>query len=160
MFSKKKNSSSSQKVETVIGKDTSFQGELVTEGSIRIEGRVRGQVDVNGNVFVGRDGRVEADISANSIIIAGSVQADVVCRGKLEILPQGKLVGDIQIAQIIIQDGGTFIGQSKKYEPEEGDKKTKASVEDKIETTSSKDDQQQKNQESTRGRSQRKGKKS
>lgn len=161
MFSKKKsNTSSSQKVETVIGKNTSFQGELTVAGSIRIEGRIKGQLNVEGNVYVGREGRVEADISSSSIVIAGSVQADIVCQGRLEILPQGKLVGDIEIAQLVIQEGGTFIGQSKEFAAKDPGEKELSSQEDPKKQSPSSRSQQKQKKETNTERSQEKGKKS
>lgn len=122
MFRDKRKDTSAQKVETILGKDTAIKGEIKSKGSLRIEGEVQGNMEVEGNVFIGRDGRVEADIVSDSIVVAGSVQADIKCKGKLKILAQGKVVGDIEVSQLVIDEGGSFIGHSRRYEDVSKDK--------------------------------------
>ena len=102
------------KVETIMGKGTKIDGDIRTSGSLRVEGEVNGFVKAEGDVFVGESGIVKNEIEAREIIIAGKVEADVTALKKLAILPKGKLHGDIRCASLKIEEGGTFIGTSKK----------------------------------------------
>lgn len=130
MFRSKRKDISPQQVETIIGKETVIQGDIKSKGSLRVEGEVKGAMEIEGNVFIGRDGRIEADILSENIIVAGSVQADIKSKGKLKILSQGKVVGDIEVSHLIIDEGGSFIGHSKRYEDDEK-KKSISSTPDK-----------------------------
>ncbi len=101
------------KVESIIGKGTKVEGNMHIPGSLRVEGRVEGEIKAGGDVFIGEEGLVVANIQARNVIIAGEVQGNVDAVEKLEIVPTGKLFGDIKIAKLIIEDGATFKGRSE-----------------------------------------------
>ncbi len=110
------------KVETIIGKGSKFDGKLYITGSLRVEGRVEGEVKAGGDVFVGEEGLIVASMQARNVVIAGEVQGNVDALEKLEIVPSGKLFGDIVISKLVIEDGATFKGKS---EARKGSEKTK-----------------------------------
>ena len=113
------------KVETIMGKGTKIDGDITTSGSLRVEGEVNGHVKAEGDVFVGESGVVKSEIEAREIIIAGKVEADVTALKKLAILPKGKLHGDIRCASLKIEEGGSFIGTSKKMQKGKNKRSTK-----------------------------------
>ncbi len=111
---KKKNVESPIRVETIIGNGTSISGNLYCKGSIRVEGQIEGgEVVAAGDVFIGKDGKVVANIKGRNIIIAGEVRGDVDAKEKLEIVPTGTLIGDIKMATLVIEDGASFKGKSE-----------------------------------------------
>ncbi len=110
------------KVETIVGKGSKIDGKIYITGSLRVEGRIEGEVKAGGDVFVGEEGLVVASVQARNIIIAGEVQGNVDALEKLEIVPSGKLFGDIIISKLVIEDGATFKGKS---EARKGSEKTK-----------------------------------
>lgn len=100
------------KPETVIGANTRFIGTLTSDGNIRIDGSVEGDVEVLGNLIIGETGRVIASIKAQNVHISGAVKGEVTALEKLEISPTGKVWGDITTAALHIEPGGLFRGQS------------------------------------------------
>ena len=72
------------KVETIIGKGSKIDGKIYITGSLRVEGRVEGEVKAGGDVFVGEEGLIVASVQARNIIIAGEVQGNVDALEKLE----------------------------------------------------------------------------
>ena len=58
-----KNDRISDNLDTIIGSKTIFEGVLTSNGSICIEGTVKGKVECKGSVVVGKEGRVKADLS-------------------------------------------------------------------------------------------------
>lgn len=104
---------SSNEIETIIGKDTVFTGQISGISSLRIDGRVDGGISVTGNVVIGETGVVVGDISANSLLVSGSVTGNVTVEEKLNILTTGQLVGDIRCRQFNVADGGVFQGRSE-----------------------------------------------
>ena len=100
------------KPETVIGSNTRFQGTLTSDGNIRIDGSVEGDIEVLGNLIVGETGRVIATIKAQNVHVSGAVKGEITAVEQLEISPTGKVWGDITTAALHIEPGGLFRGQS------------------------------------------------
>lgn len=113
MFKTGKTRSDSAATDTYIGQGSAFEGRLASDGSIRIEGRVSGSVHSKGDVTIGEQGVVEADIRARNVIIAGTVTGNVQATGKLTIRPKGSLTGDILTALLEINEGARYEGTSK-----------------------------------------------
>jgi cytoskeletal protein CcmA (bactofilin family) len=110
MFSKKEEESM-DKVGTIIGKDTIFQGNIKANGTLRVDGRIEGDVDCQGDVIIGETGSVIASIKAKNILIAGAIKGNVSIAGKLELAATGKLEGDILSTNtLIVDDGAIFQG--------------------------------------------------
>jgi cytoskeletal protein CcmA (bactofilin family) len=100
------------KPETVIGSNTSFVGTLKSDGNIRVDGSVEGEIEVLGNLIIGATGRVIATLKAQNIHVSGAVKGQVIATEQLEISPTGKIWGDITAASLHIEPGGLFRGQS------------------------------------------------
>ncbi|HVB08830.1 MAG TPA: polymer-forming cytoskeletal protein [Bacillota bacterium] len=99
----------------MVGSQTEFQGKVAGSGSIRIDGRLQGEVDVEGDAYVGQDGVVIADVRARDIVIAGEVRGNVHAAGRLELLPTSRLFGDIHAVRLAIADGAMFRGNCQAY---------------------------------------------
>jgi cytoskeletal protein CcmA (bactofilin family) len=102
----------SSKPETVVGANTRIVGSITTDGNMRIDGRVEGDIEVLGNLIVGETGQVVATIKAQNIHISGAVKGEIVAIEQLEISPTGKVWGDITTSALHIEPGGLFRGQS------------------------------------------------
>lgn len=111
MFSKKQESEGRQ-VDTLIGNKIAIQGNLNGEGDLRIDGRVEGDVILNGDLFVGKTGLVNANIKGHNAIVAGEVNGNVMLAGKLELTETAKVTGDIEVNTLVIQEGAVFKGHS------------------------------------------------
>lgn len=101
-----------ERIETVIGPNARFSGHLESDGGLRIDGLCEGTVEAAGNVIVGDQGRVLADIKAGNVSVSGAVKGKILATGRLEILSTGKVWGDIAVASFLIEEGGFFRGQS------------------------------------------------
>ena len=110
--SKDKKEKEKKNVGTVISDGTKIEGTIEVGESIRVDGEIHGKLIVSGDVFVGKAGKLQADVRADNVMIAGLVEGNVEAEGKLEIVSTGKLSGDICISNLIIHDGGIFEGNS------------------------------------------------
>lgn len=108
----------SEKIENVIGPSAEFQGDLTAEGGVRIDGTFEGTVESESNVIIGENARVVAGVSAFNITVAGLLQGNVKAVGRLEILATGRVLGDVQVGSLLIEEGGVFHGQSLMDEEE------------------------------------------
>lgn len=100
------------KPETIIGVNTRFVGTLTSDGNIRIDGTVEGDLEVLGNLIIGETGRVIATVKAQNVHVSGAVKGEITAVEQLEISPTGKVWGDIITAALHIEPGGLFRGQS------------------------------------------------
>ncbi len=100
-------------VESIIGKEAEFKGTVTGKGSIRIEGKVDGKIDVGGEVLTHQDAVIKADIKARSITIGCKVEGNIDCKGSVELLSSGTLKGDVKASDLTIAEGAFFDGQCK-----------------------------------------------
>ena len=97
--------------ETVVGPTVKIQGELNSEGNIKIEGQVTGKIATTQSVYLGQASKIIADITAGNAIIAGEVQGNIKVSGNLVIQGTGKIKGDISCSVLRVEDGALFTGK-------------------------------------------------
>jgi cytoskeletal protein CcmA (bactofilin family) len=96
---------------TTLGKGCEITGKLTFDGTVQIDGRVDGEIEAQETVLVGETAVVKAQITADSIIITGTVNGDVTARRRLEIRAPGKLYGNIATPSLVVHDGVIFEGK-------------------------------------------------
>lgn len=99
--------------DTLIGEGTAFEGKIKSEASIRVDGRIIGDIESSGNVTIGESGDARSNIVARDLILAGKVTGNVEVTGTLTIRTTGLLIGDLSAGSLIIEAGGLFQGTSK-----------------------------------------------
>ncbi|MCX7940830.1 MAG: polymer-forming cytoskeletal protein [Endomicrobia bacterium] len=109
MFGKKQ-SSTVKEVETIIGENTVFQGTIKSKGSVRVDGRLEGNIIEASQVIVGIKGFVQGDITAHSVIIGGKVTGNITALESIELQPGAQLLGDIHTSSLAIGEGAIFEG--------------------------------------------------
>lgn len=112
MFAKQKNEKKLTEISTIIGEETTVEGTLNVNSSIRIDGKVYGEIKCSGDVTVGKDGFVENSITARNLFIAGKVKGDVKVEHKIHIYDTGNLNGKAEMSVIVIDENGYFHGES------------------------------------------------
>ncbi len=100
-------------VHTILGPESSFEGKLVFEGTVRIDGNFKGQIKTDNVLVIGQGARVEANVEVGSIVINGEVIGDVTAKQLVEIHAPGKLRGNISTPQLMIAKGVIFEGSCK-----------------------------------------------
>ena len=98
-------------VNTVIGEETSVKGVLHTQRSIRIEGTFEGEVNSQGEIFIGQNSTVNAQVFGKDVVVAGEVVGNIEARKSLHILKTGRVYGDISGDQLKIEEGGIYKGK-------------------------------------------------
>jgi len=106
-------------LDTLIGPNTVFEGSIQSDRSVCVEGSIRGRIEAKGEVVIGREGKVEADIYADSIVVGGQIIGNINARSRLEITPTGRVTGDIEATTITVAEGGMVDGSFKMMEATE-----------------------------------------
>jgi len=122
----KQKTESPDKVTTVIGPETRVEGTVTAKSSIRVDGSVQGKIITPGEVIVGEGGKVEADVDAGNLAVAGLLAGNVEVRGRLEIKKGGTLRGDLRADTVIMEEGAFFDGRCSMSREDPKDKKAKA----------------------------------
>jgi cytoskeletal protein CcmA (bactofilin family) len=112
-------------IQTIIGSEAVIEGKITLPTSLRVDGKIIGEIECSGDVYIGKDAYVEPRIKAKNVIIAGEVKGDVETTEKIQIDAKGKLHGSATSRGMIIEDGGVFNGNSTILEVEEKGKKKK-----------------------------------
>ena len=100
-----------EEVTTFIGADAVVEGTIEFEGTIRIDGGVRGRIiSTNGMLIIGENANLEAEISVNRAVIMGVVEGTVVATDRIEAYPPSRINGNIQAPAISIESGVVFNG--------------------------------------------------
>jgi cytoskeletal protein CcmA (bactofilin family) len=111
MANNKKNSSY-----TFIGAGSEFDGSINTPHEVRISGSFKGEISTDDTLIVGKDGVINADILAKNVIVGGTINGNIVCKESIELEENSMVTGDITARELIINQGATFHGVSKKME--------------------------------------------
>lgn len=101
----------SDEIKAFLGKETEFSGKLVISGSVRIDGRFKGEIWGAGMLVVGKDAVVEANIAVDRIQISGSVKGTLEIKERTEIAETGSLAGAIKTPRLIVGEGAFLDGQ-------------------------------------------------
>jgi cytoskeletal protein CcmA (bactofilin family) len=95
----------------LIAAGTVFEGKLKTPGSIRVDGKVIGDITASQNISVGTSGDVEGNLNAASVIIGGRLKGSVVAQEKLVFESKAVVKGDIRAAKLVVDEGAQFDGK-------------------------------------------------
>lgn len=95
----------------LIGTGTTVEGKIKSEGSIRIDGKLIGDVFVKENLFIGDTGTIEGSLNARNITIGGKVQGGITAAEKLVFESKSQVRGEIKAAKLVIDEGAVFDGK-------------------------------------------------
>jgi cytoskeletal protein CcmA (bactofilin family) len=96
---------------SVIAHSTKWTGDLSSNGSLHVYGHVQGALTARDTIFVAAEADVEATIAAETVTIAGTVRGSIQCTGRFEILPHGRVIGDVRAPSLVIHEGALMSGQ-------------------------------------------------
>jgi cytoskeletal protein CcmA (bactofilin family) len=100
----------SQEVVTVLAKDDTLSGRLQIRGSGVIQGTFSGRIECDGDIMVGPEAHVEADIRGARVTIAGYVRGNVLASSRLKLTNTARLEGDARVGALVVQEGGVHHG--------------------------------------------------
>ena len=103
-----------EKFDTLIGKNTAIHGRLVLQESIRIDGKVVGNIESSKEesitVVIGAAGEVQGDIVAQRVVVAGKVAGNIHAHERVELHADCLVQGDIKYGSIAIEHGSKVLG--------------------------------------------------
>lgn len=100
-----------EKLESFIGSNSVFKGEVDSKGTLRVDGNVEGNITSDW-VIVGEKAHIKGNISARGIVIGGKIDGNLKAKEIVEIKNKGSITGEITSKKLVIAEGGIFEGKS------------------------------------------------
>lgn len=95
----------------IIGAGTVVEGKLKSQGSVRIDGKLTGEVSTPGNVAVGPMGEVEGSVAARNVTVGGKIKGTVTASEKLVFEGKAVIRAEIWASKLVIDEGALFDGK-------------------------------------------------
>jgi len=108
---KKESASATQGILNIIGQGTKLTGDLTSNGDIRVDGSIEGQIKVSQRLVIGNSGKVLGNIESEFATVAGHIKGNVLVKQVLELKPSARIDGDIVAGKVIIEAGAQFNGR-------------------------------------------------
>ena len=107
MFNRK----SAQKLETIVGNESTITGELNIKGTLRVDGIVEGDIFADW-VIVGETGRVRGNVKSRGMVVGGRVEGNIEASEIVELKGKGEVTGEICTVKLAMSEGAVFDGRS------------------------------------------------
>lgn len=113
----KKNRLVIDSINSVLGESTKLDGRLVFSGTMRIDGKVDGEIfgekknGVKNTLIIGDQAIVSGDIYADTVINSGQVHGNIFAASRVAIQDPGQLIGNVETAELTIEEGVVFNGK-------------------------------------------------
>ena len=97
--------------QATIGRTLVIKGELSGSEALYIDGRIEGKISLPDNrVTIGRNGTVQANITAREVVVLGKVSGNIECSDRVDIRSEGSVTGDVSTVRISVEDGAVLKG--------------------------------------------------
>lgn len=116
MLNMKKKAGSLNTTDTLIGEESHVEGNIVSQASLRIDGRITGDIECAGDLTLGEKAEIFSNVKARNIYNAGVIHGSITSKGMLNITNTGKVFGSITVSCLSIAEGGILQGTSKMSE--------------------------------------------
>jgi cytoskeletal protein CcmA (bactofilin family) len=110
MFQKINKSANDSASINLIGNGTAIVGDMISNGDVRIDGTLKGNITINGKLVVGSTGKIEGNVTCQNADISGEIHGKVEISELLILKASSKLTGDIITSKILIEPNATFTG--------------------------------------------------
>jgi len=100
----------------LIGAGTEITGDIVSNGDIRIDGMLVGNLSTKGKVVIGETGRVKGEVNCKNSDVSGEIEGKIVVSELLSLKISARVNGDIQTSKLAIEPGSKFTGNCNMME--------------------------------------------
>ena len=97
---------------SILSAGAKVEGKFFSDGNVRVDGKILGEVNVNGNLTLGETCDIKGDVKAMNITVSGNIEGTVTASDKIVLDVKSSLKGDLFAKVLIIEEGATFDGRS------------------------------------------------
>jgi cytoskeletal protein CcmA (bactofilin family) len=96
----------------VLSSDVEIKGTVKFTNDLVVDGRIEGEIQSDGNLTVGENARLKAEIKTGTVVVYGKVHGNIIASDKVELKASAEVVGDIKAKTLSIEPGAIFVGKS------------------------------------------------
>lgn len=97
---------------SILSTGVRIEGNLISEGNVRIDGKIIGDISINGNLTLGETSHINGDIKAKNVTVSGVVEGTINSSEKIVLETKSRMSGDIIAKVLVIEAGARFDGKS------------------------------------------------
>ena len=97
--------------ESVIASDLTIEGKIVGSGHVRIAGRFKGDVQVDGNLTIDTGATLDGQVRAQTVVVGGELKGNIDNAKRVELLDGGIITGDVKAGSLTVAAGSRMRGQ-------------------------------------------------
>ena len=94
----------------IISEGTMIKGNIISNGDIRIDGELKGNIESKGRLVIGPQGKVEGEVNCNNIDVSGYIKGKIVVTEMLSMKSTSEIVGDVTAGKLSVEPGSIFTG--------------------------------------------------
>jgi cytoskeletal protein CcmA (bactofilin family) len=98
--------------QSVITSEVEIKGVIKSAGSVRMDGKLDGDLASQGDSILGKTATMKGNISGNNVVIEGTINGTIAAKDKIEMKAAARITGDIKSRRLAVEDGVTFIGKA------------------------------------------------
>lgn len=99
--------------QSVISSEVEITGTIKSSGSVRIDGKLEGELQCTGDAVIGKSAQIKGNLNVTSISVEGTVNGNIIAKDRIELKSSARVLGDIKSKRLSVEDGVTFIGRSE-----------------------------------------------
>ena len=110
-------------INTIIGKESAVSGDIKINGFVRVDGDVDGNLETGSNIIVGSSARIRGNVQAASAVISGIIIGDIIAPAGIKLLSSAAVIGDVTTRRLVVEDKVVLHGRCIRIEETEEEAK-------------------------------------
>ncbi len=98
-------------LKTFLGKGSIVDGNVKVEHSLRIDGKIKGDVTSGDTLVVGSEGEIKGNVQVKNLVLGGKIIGSVLAQGRTVLEAHSELHGELKTAKLVIDEGAIFDGK-------------------------------------------------
>ena len=98
-------------INTVIGRGCVIEGTFTVQSGARIDGKIRGPVEVGGLLVLGNGAEIDGEVRARDAIIGGTIKNKILATNRVTLQPESVVQGEVNTSRLVIEEGAKFEGK-------------------------------------------------
>lgn len=96
----------------ILSSDVEIKGTIKFTNDLLVDGKIEGEIASDGNLTVGENARIKAEIKTSTVVVYGKVQGNIIATDRIELKASSEVIGDIKTKTLSIEAGAVFVGRS------------------------------------------------
>lgn len=96
----------------ILSSDVEIKGSVKFTNDLVIDGKIEGDIQSNGNLTVGENARIKAEIKTATVVVYGKVHGNIIAADRVDLKSTAEVIGDIKAKTLSVEPGAVFIGKS------------------------------------------------